>query len=186
MDVLLVGAAVLLVIGGLFAFLRGIFEDRAGTHQAHQGELRRMPDEIAAGRLVMSEERVRTTIGDVVVYGRTEQVYQTPDGVLVPVENKTRQYSKVYGSDLIQVSLEAQALRAGRRRVAEHGYIRTRNNRTSEVLYHRVALMPERILRPLVDRYFDIIEGRRSPEQQSNPRACSRCQFKDRCRPNGT
>lgn len=185
MDALLVGLVIVLLVGGLLAVLRGSMEDRAGTLEAHRTELERMPAEIANGRLVMSEDKLRAELGGVLVYGRSEQVYRVPSGELVPVESKTRQYSKVYDSDIIQTSLQAQALRATHRRVAEHGYVRTWNRRTKQVRYHRIQLLPERMLRSLVERYFDIIEGRRTPIRQQNRKACTSCQYKERCWPGG-
>lgn len=183
MDALLFGLVLLLLVGGSLAVIRGSMEDRAGTLQAHRSELDRMPAEIADGRLVMSEDKLRAELGDVLVYGRSEQVYRVPSGELVPVESKTRRHSKVHDSDIIQTSLQAQALRGTHRRVAEHGYVRIWNKRTEQVRYHRIQLLPERMLRNLVERYFDIIEGRHAPIRQQNRKACASCQYEDRCWP---
>lgn len=140
-----------------------------------------MPGEIASGRLEMSEQRIRVRINEAEIYGRTEQVYRSPAGQLVPVENKTRRYSKVFPSDIIQVSLQSLALAEAGHAVGRHAYIRTRDNRTQQVQYHQVEVMPKSILERLVNRYFEIIEGRQEPTRQRNPNACSQCQFRSRC-----
>lgn len=182
-ELLILFLAVSLVGGGLLSYLKGGREGREASRRDHRVEMSKMPDEIATGTLVMSEEKIRTTIAGARVCGRTEQVYRTAQGVLIPVESKTRAVSRVYMSDVIQTSLQALALRDVRRKVADQGYVRTSHPTTKAVAYHPIQLMPRHLLERLVTRYFDVIEGRSVPTHQENRAACEKCGFRDKCWP---
>lgn len=184
-DLFTLGVVGLLILGGLTLIRRGGVEEKEAGRRSHRREMALMPDEIATGRLVMSEQNLKVDLAGMRVYGRSEQVYQTAADELVVVESKTRQASRVYLSDVIQASLQAVALAAGGKRVASQGYVRTSRVDSGAVTYHPIRLMSRRVLEDLVVRYFDVIEGRREPRIPENRAACRNCGFRTKCWPQG-
>ncbi|MDR6775685.1 hypothetical protein [Azospirillum sp. BE72] len=103
-----------------------------------------MPAELARGRLVLSEEEVRTNL-PVPLLGRPDQVFMSDAGLLVPVDTKTRRLPRVFVSDIVQLSVYGTILnfttdpRFAGRDVAAHGYVRMPT--LAGVAWARVALL---------------------------------------------
>ncbi|MBB3267662.1 hypothetical protein FHW79_005327 [Azospirillum sp. OGB3] len=103
-----------------------------------------MPAELARGRLVLSEEEVRTNL-PVPLLGRPDQVFMSDAGLLVPVDTKTRRLPRVFLSDIVQLSVYGTILnfttdpRVAGQDVAAYGYIRMPT--LYGVVWARVALL---------------------------------------------
>lgn len=98
---------------------------------------------------VVMNERPISIEQPVKLSGRVDQVYQTPTGVLIPVDTKTRKTHTVYSSDIVQLSLYAMILMyTVDSRVSRTGYVRTvvRNDIHRTVRYHPVRLISHRAL----------------------------------------
>jgi len=50
---------------------------------------RGLPDELARGRVVLAESRIQCA-KPVPMHGAPDEIWQAPDGALIPVETKTR------------------------------------------------------------------------------------------------
>lgn len=113
----------------------------------------RMPLELKIGSVYMNEREI-SMIEPVRLHGRVDQVYRTPDGVLVPVDTKTRNRHRTYSSDILQLSIYAVILRHQESLpVANHGYIRSVvyfDDNEKSVRYHRVPLLTTRKVMSLV------------------------------------
>lgn len=60
------------------------------------------------------------------MHGRVDQVYQTKNGVLIPLDTKLRQVNHIYESDIIQLSVYRVILsHKYKAPVAKYGYVRT-------------------------------------------------------------
>lgn len=107
-----------------------------------------MPLVLRNAVVVMNEQSISMT-APVQVSGRVDQVYQTPAGVLILVDTKTRRYHSVYTSDIVQLSLYAMILlHTGSSPVSRTGYVRTvvRDNVRRSVRYHSVRLIAKDLL----------------------------------------
>lgn len=139
-----------------------------------------MPPEIAAGKLVVNE-RTLWRRGARPFAAKTDQVFLTPQGMLVPVETKARR--RVYDSDIIQLSCQAVALAhtpglGGR--PASWGYVRLSDG--GRATYKRVDLVPEATIDMLWDRWDDLRRGREQPIVRPAYHRCTHCQARTRCR----
>lgn len=59
------------------------------------------PEDLKAGKVVLVEKNLFTNAPYPIV-GRPDQVYQMPDGLHVPVENKNRDFHRVYETDIAE------------------------------------------------------------------------------------
>lgn len=135
-----------------------------------------MPDEIANGTLVISEQTLHRE-GDRPLAAKTDQVFRTPWGLLVPVETKSRK--RVYASDIVQLSCQAVALKS-KGTVAGYGYIRlaTPGRRPN---YQKVGLMTEAEIDRLWDRYQVLRLKKAQPITRPSAQRCNRCAFRKGC-----
>lgn len=135
-----------------------------------------MPDEIANGALVISEETLHRE-GPRPFAAKTDQVFRTPLGLLVLVETKTRK--RIYASDIVQLSCQAAAL-AQRGAVADYGYVRLAvpGRRPN---YQKVRLMPPQDIDRLWDRFQALRLRNAAPIARPAPHRCSRCAFRKGC-----
>lgn len=148
-------------------------------------ERRFMPAEIAQGRLVLSEQLVRTHTPAKIV-AKPDQVYLTQTGQLVPVETKTRAVDSWYEADQVELSVQAFALRHGRAGqldrfpVATYGYVRVKRA-GHPPRYHRVPLHSDEQVIAMRQRRIDIELGRLTPAGPASPRLCPKCSKRSSC-----
>jgi len=135
-----------------------------------------MPEEIASGSLVISEKTLHRG-GPRPLAAKTDQVFRTPCGLLVPVETKARK--RVFASDIVQLSCQAAAL-AEQGVVADYGYVRLAvpGRRPN---YQKVKLMPATDIDRLWDRYQTLRLKKAAPIARPAPHRCSRCAFRKGC-----
>lgn len=176
-TVLLVLAVGLFLLALLIFILPPSRGGGKGTYCAKERE--HMPPEIGGGVLVLSEETVRTRHPAKIV-AKPDQVYLTPDGLLVPVENKTRKISRVYDYDRAELAVQAFALRHGRTGrlkrypVANHGYVAIRIDGRPPA-YHRVELLSDEAIVSMRQRRLALEQGIVAPSAASSPRICQKC-----------
>lgn len=126
----------------------------------------RMPEELRGARLFMNEEDIRA-FEPVPLHGRVDQVFETRNGVLVPVDTKTRKYFRVYDSDIIQLSvyrLILEKMYGNRHTVSQHGYIRAvvlSEHGKENIRYLRVRLLSEGEIVELWQQYKALKTGKR-------------------------
>lgn len=139
-----------------------------------------MPEELARGTLVVNE-RTLWRRGARPFAAKTDQVFLTPQGYLVPVETKTRK--RVYDSDIIQLSCQAVALAHTpglHGTPASWGYVRLSESGGAPT-YKRVPLVPEDKIDLLWDRWDDLRRGREAPIVRPAHYRCTHCQVRTRC-----
>lgn len=176
-TMLLVLAVGLFVLAFLILILP--LSRRGGRDTYCAKEREHMPPEIGGGVLVLSEETVRTRHPAKIV-AKPDQVYLSPEGQLVPVENKTRKISRVYDYDKAELAVQAFALRHGRTGklkrypVADHGYVAIRVEGRPPT-YHRVELLSDEAIISMRHRRLALEQGSVPPSAAASPRICQKC-----------
>lgn len=182
-------AGQLLGLGLIVLIVVLVIRSRGAGRQATYERFERsaMPPELATAKLVLSEGLIRTRV-PAKLASRTDQVYLTPEGMLVPVETKTRKVHRAYDTDRIQLSVTAVALSYGNRKlpgvrgVARHGYVRVIRPGDSQPCYLRVDLYtPEQVVK-LENRYQALMAGKVEPRPARNPGLCRGCGQLQKCR----
>lgn len=149
----------------------------------YDNERERMPAELRQAPLVASEQLLRSR-GAYPFHGRTDQVYRV-NGLLVPVETKTRRRPRIYLSDVVQLSIQAVMLAEAPAALtrgaapATYGYIRFRHQDNS--VYRRVELLRPEVLYRWHDRFWAVRVGERAPQITHFPAMCFSCPHQDRC-----
>jgi len=149
-----------------------------------RGERRHMPSEIADGKLVLSEQTLYAhRVG---LVAKVDQVYLTPDGLLVLVENKTRRRDEVRDYDRAELSVQGMVLRQyrpgnlRRARVANYGYVAVRLD-DHEPRWHRVELATDDVVLVLRDRRLALDAGKAEPNGPVSGWICRTCAQAARC-----
>lgn len=143
-------------------------------------ERARMPLEIQDAKLIISEKTIYRN-GRRPLAAKTDQVFQTKAGWVIPVETKTRR--TISPSDLVQISAQAAALNEMRRykgKVASHGYIRLAPEGRAP-FYQRVDLLHPSRVDLLWDRYQALRAGKVAPTVKPHARRCEKCAFRSGC-----
>ncbi|EPS8934101.1 hypothetical protein ACVJEA_002742 [Vibrio cholerae] len=120
-----------------------------------------MPYELRSATLFLSEQDISTT-QPVPMHGRVDQVYQTKNGVLIPLDTKLRQVNHIYESDIIQLSVYRVILsHKYKAPVAKYGYVRTvvETADGDRVRYIKTSLLSEKEVVKLWHRYQSIRSG---------------------------
>lgn len=120
--------------------------------------------------------------GSVYLGGKPDMVWSTKEGLLVPVEFRSRHCQEIRQSDIDQLSLAAWVLRQNGHRTAEFGVLvfdkRSLFGRSSRPVY----LRSNEACEALVRRYLEIIDGKR-PASRANNRRCRSCAHLHECKP---
>lgn len=143
-------------------------------------ERARMPLEIQDAKLIISEKTIYRN-GRRPFAAKTDQVFKTKAGWVIPVETKTRR--TISPSDLVQISAQAAALNEMRRykgKVASHGYIRLAPEGQAP-FYQRVDLLHPSRVDLLWDRYQALRAGKVVPIVKPHARRCEKCAFRSGC-----
>ena len=155
------------------------------TRPASYAEERdQQPDEIARGRLVLSEFYLRCDVPRR-LGARVDQVYMTPAGMLVPVDTKVRYRHEIRMDDVIELSVQAAVLRhttSSRRpsgEVASWGYVRIAPP-GRRAAYLRTELLSDLELARAYERYFELVDGAQ-PLPAAVTRSCRHCSKREGC-----
>lgn len=143
-----------------------------------------MPDDVANGQLVLSEQQFVTN-HPVPLVARVDQVFHTPHGLLVPVETKTRFAQRAYPYDQIELSVQAVVLKHSKQvrlsgAIASYGYVRVIAEGRAPA-YVRVPLLSESEVVALYQRHQDLQADRSAPRPTTQPALCRRCPQVGRC-----
>lgn len=160
------GVALIAVIGFVLLVWRGFAQNWR-------------PEELKRGRVVMVEKDLYLD-GAFPLAGRPDQVYRLPNGLHVPVENKNRDFHRVYETDVAELSLQAWMLRRLGMPTAAHGYVAANNRKTGERKALKVQLGDDQYCERLIRRYQDLIEGR-VEARRSRGKKCDNCGHRRRC-----
>ena len=137
------------------------------------------PDALHDAKLIMVERDLYTR-SPYPIAGRPDQVFQLPDGQLVPVEFKTRNHHRVYETDIAELSLQAWLLRQNGRRTANHAYVAISNRDTRRRVAVRVTLWDTDRCEATIARYLALIAGEAVPRPCA-PNKCGGCGHRARC-----
>lgn len=166
----LAAAATLLV--GLLWWLRAA--------QASRKEMAVRPPELIDADLIYSERRFEVS-EPVSLSVRLDRAYRLRSGLVVLMELKTRRRSRVFPSDVVQLSAQRLALeRATRHAVARHGYV------VAEALdgkrkSYRVRLLSDEAVVGLIRRREAILAGQQAPRAAVSPKLCVACAYRNVC-----
>lgn len=148
--------------------------------QASRKERAVRPLELIDADLIYSERRFE--VGEPVGLSvRLDRAYLLRSGRVVLMELKTRRRSRVFLSDVVQLSAQRLALeRATRRVVASHGYV------VAEALdgkrkSYRVRLLSEDTVVELIRRREAILAGQQAPRTAVSPKLCLACAYRGVC-----
>lgn len=141
-----------------------------------------MPEELKGAKLVLVEKNLWTDATFPVV-GRPDRVYRLATGDHVPLENKNRDGHAVYETDIAQLSLQAWLLRQTGKATAAFGYVVINSRRTGQRKSIRVDLYGDTACEQIIQRYFDITEGRTVP-RKSRGGKCKSCGHRQHCHEN--
>lgn len=137
--------------------------------------------------VIADNENIGATIsvadfGEVYLGGRPDMVWSTAEGLLVPVEFRSRRSLDIRQSDVDQLSLQAWVLRLNGHQTAEIGVLvfdkRSLFGHSSRPVY----LLSDEACDTLVRRYLEILHGRRSSSKAADHR-CRTCAHIRDCRP---
>lgn len=182
MVMLVLGVLLLLVVVGLFLMAQ---PGATPQEEYEAGERQAMPEELALATLVLSESKLFVA-GPNAIVCRVDQVYETQDGRLIPVESKTRTRNVVFDTDRVELSIQAYMLRHAapgrlrRCRSSEYGYVRIRHPEGG-VRYHRSRLLSDEAVLSLRQRRLDLETGRVEPRGSDSPGMCMKCASRSRC-----
>lgn len=143
-----------------------------------------MPPDLQGSRLWASEKEFRC-YRPVRLRGRVDQVYQTTDRSLVPVETKRRQSPVVYESDRLQLSqyrlllIHRLAAWIMPVHVAGYGYVRLVT--PGGLRYQKVDLMTTEEIVGVYERYLDVMAGKAKPNYCRNELFCDQCAYQKDC-----
>ena len=139
-----------------------------------------LPPELRTARLIYAERLFRS-IGPVLITAKLDRVYQNAAGELVLLELKTRSASRVYLSDVIELSAQRVAVMAQTRMsVAGHAYvlIEITDRRTA---WHRVELMWPETVMALALRRNALLAGDVDASCARSVGICQTCGFRREC-----
>lgn len=137
------------------------------------------PEDLKAGKVVLVEQNLFANAPYPLV-GRPDQVYRRTNGLHVPVENKNRDFHRVYETDVAELSLQAWLLRLNGMPTASYGYVAVNSRKTGERKAFKVELGGDAYCERLVRRYLDLIEGR-AAARPSRGRKCDTCGHRRAC-----
>lgn len=152
---------------------------RRSVPTAVETELEAIPEHLKGAEVVMNEGWLRTNV-PVPLHGKGDQVLKTTDGLLVPIDTKTRKHIRVKDSDIIQLGVYATILRNTRKEpVADIGYIRVVTP-DGAVKYLPIILPTDDQIVQLYQTRSDLKTGR-STNVILKREECFFCQYKKTC-----
>ena len=131
------------------------------------------------GATLFSNERGLKIAEPIALSGRPDQVWQSTNGSLVVTDTKTRTTTRVYDSDIVQLSAYAYMLRAEGHPVHDTAYVRTPARFGSR--YTPVELLPGAAIEALHARYHAVMAGTTEPRCNAGEALCRHCGHQPRC-----
>lgn len=143
-----------------------------------------LPSELRTARMIYAERLFRST-GPVSITARIDRAYRNAAGELVLLELKTQRVSRVYPSDIIELSAQRVAVMAQTRQiVAGHAYVLTERPDGRKGGCHRVGLMaPADVFALALRREALLGDGTEIGHVSGSMGICRRCAFFQKCHP---
>lgn len=164
-------ALVLLVIVGATVGILKFFESR-------DRERSWQPEELRDAKCVMIERTLYTQNYSMV--GRVDRVFQLTNGLLTPVEFKTREHFNVYAEDVAELSLQAWMLRQLGKKTHDRAYVLIQHRKTKERKCIEVQLYNESKCEEIILRYFMLKAGDVEPIKNKGGK-CRTCGHRAMC-----
>jgi|GEM_PF-4550737 hypothetical protein len=144
-----------------------------------------LPSSLVGASLVLCEPKeVWAVTKPFPLHGRPDEVYLR-NGVLVPLDTKTRARDVVYPVDVVKLSGYAAILRHHPAfegtPVSSTGWIRVVNRSTGRVRHHQVELLTDNELLAIHRRRSDLLSKKATPRPATNPTYCRGCAQRSRC-----
>jgi CRISPR/Cas system-associated exonuclease Cas4 (RecB family) len=135
-----------------------------------------LPLDLIDADLIYSERRFEID-EPVKLSVRLDRAYLLRSGLVALMELKTRRRSRVFASDVVQLSAQALALeRATGHVVARQAYVVAQTLEGRRVP-HRVQLLPEEDIVELARRREAILAGQLRPRSAVSPGLCKSCAY---------
>jgi hypothetical protein len=150
--------------------------------RVHCAERAWRPPELEDAELFYVERpfRIRTPIR---LVARVDRGYRQPDGSIVLLEFKSRPTSRVYFSDVIELSAQRLAVAAQTgTRVACYAYVLVYKVPSGHRVPHRVNLLPADEVIALARRREAILAKTLLPQCTHAKRLCAGCAFESPCK----
>lgn len=138
-----------------------------------------LPKELKGATIAMVEKKL-ITVSPYPIVGRPDRVYRLSNGEYVPVENKNRDYHRVYETDIAQLSLQAWLLRQNNLPTSSFGYVVINSRKTRQRKSIRVDLYNNSVCARIIQRYIDLKEGRTYPHKSRGGK-CKTCGHNQKC-----
>lgn len=139
-----------------------------------------LPTELLDAGLLFSEKRFEIS-EPVQLSARLDRAYRLPSGQVVLVELKTRRTSRVYLSDVVQLSVQRIVVEhKAQLPVAPYGYVVTQSPEGARRT-RRVKLIDLTAVSALIDRREAILARRLEPQAASSHGLCGACAYRDVC-----
>jgi CRISPR-associated exonuclease Cas4 len=97
-----------------------------------QHKNRWLPPELKNAKPSFVEHELLASFEGEEIVGRLDRAYQLSDGRWSPMEFKTRNYYKVFETDIAELSLQAWMLREQGFKTSAHGYVVIQHNETRQ------------------------------------------------------
>jgi len=140
-----------------------------------------LPKELAIAKLMFSEQLFKGSSGMPIV-ARVDRAYFLR-GQLRLVELKTRRSTKVFETDVIELSAQRAAIRASTGMdVDTVAYVVIENPYTKRRTVRSVALLAEEQVLELLQRRRAILAGVIHPTETTQSGRCVRCEYRNECK----
>ncbi len=141
-----------------------------------------LPYALKGAKLFMNEQYLEIE-NPKYLNGIPDQVWQLPNGMLVPIDTKTRKSMKTNEYDRIQLTGYAYLLKhhpdTKHLPIAPYGYIRFPMQLGDQ--YRKVQLLKKNAYEECVDRYTLLSAGKIQPRKPQNTKFCVGCGHQDTC-----
>ena len=135
-----------------------------------------MPAELAEAKLWLAERQIECET-PVPLHGKPDQVFRLRNGKLVVIDVKTR--SRVFRSDIMQLSVYRTILCGMGEDVVDYGYIRSVTADGERFL--RRPLFETRVVVAAWHRHHELREKGAMPTRSSIAALCAKCGHRERC-----
>ncbi len=138
-----------------------------------------LPTDLRNGKLIGAEVGLLADVG-VTVSGRLDRVYLLASGEYIPLEYKNRDTTRLYKSDMAQLSLQSWLLRRNGKQTAKHAYLVVRERGSGKKKAVKVEIGDDAFCEKIIKRYLDLRMGLVQPIRIRDQR-CKSCGHHDIC-----
>ena len=140
-----------------------------------------LPKELATAKLMFSEQLFKGSAAMPIV-ARVDRAYLVR-GQLRLVELKTRRSTKVYETDVIELSAQRAAVQASTGMdVGDRAYVVIENLHMERRVVRSVDLLAEEQVIELLQRRRAILAGAIRPKETTQKSHCVRCEYRSECK----